>query len=109
MPNTPAAVGRGIAVLCANQAANQTKAEACRTMLAAVGEAVVVDDESLLDAVTAVSGSGPAYVFLLIECLAQAGIEAGLPAETLTMTWRMRVSARCSARSTKSNSASSTS
>ncbi|MFP6745817.1 MAG: pyrroline-5-carboxylate reductase [Alphaproteobacteria bacterium] len=81
MPNTPAAVGRGIAVLCANQATDQTKAEACRTMLAAVGEAVVVDDESLLDAVTAVSGSGPAYVFLLIECLAQAGIEAGLPAE----------------------------
>ena len=81
MPNTPAAVGRGIAVLCANQAADQAQAESCRTLLAAVGEAVVVDDESLLDAVTAVSGSGPAYVFLLIECLAEAGIEAGLPAE----------------------------
>ena len=81
MPNTPAAVGRGIAVLCANQAADQAQVETCRTLLAAVGEAVVVDDESLLDAVTAVSGSGPAYVFLLIECLAEAGIEAGLPAE----------------------------
>jgi len=81
MPNTPAAVGRGIAVLCANRIADAAQAEACRTLLAAVGEAVVVDDESLLDAVTAVSGSGPAYVFLLIECLAEAGIEAGLPAD----------------------------
>ncbi len=81
MPNTPAAVGRGIAVLCANRIADQVQAETCRTLLAAVGEAVVVDDESLLDAVTAVSGSGPAYVFLLIECLAEGGIEVGLPAD----------------------------
>ena len=79
MPNTPAAVGRGISVLCANAEASAAQTEDCRALLAAVGEAVVVDDESLLDAVTAVSGSGPAYVFLLIECLAEAGAEAGLP------------------------------
>ena len=81
MPNMPAAVGRGISVLCANPAATAEQREACRALLAAVGEAVWVDDESLLDAVTAVSGSGPAYVFLLIEYLAEAGADAGLPAE----------------------------
>ena len=79
MPNMPAAVGRGISVLCANAEASAAQAGDCRALLAAVGETVVIDDESLLDAVTAVSGSGPAYVFLLIECLAAAGAEAGLP------------------------------
>ncbi len=79
MPNTPAAVGRGISVLCANAVASAAQTDECRALLAAVGEAVTIDDESLLDAVTAVSGSGPAYVFLLIECLARAGVEAGLP------------------------------
>jgi pyrroline-5-carboxylate reductase len=80
MPNTPAAVGRGISVLCPNPAADAAQLEACRGLLAAVGEALTIDDEALMDAVTAVSGSGPAYVFLLVECLAQGGVEAGLPA-----------------------------
>ena len=80
MPNTPAAVGRGISVLCPNPAVEAAQLEACRGLLAAVGEALTIDDEALMDAVTAVSGSGPAYVFLLVECLARAGVEAGLPA-----------------------------
>jgi pyrroline-5-carboxylate reductase len=81
MPNTPAAVGRGMSVLCANARVDAAQREVCTALLAAVGEVAWVDDESLLDAVTALSGGGPAYVFLLIECLAQAGVEAGLPAD----------------------------
>ena len=81
MPNMPAAVGRGISVLCANRRATADQRAACETLAAAVGEALWIDDETLLDVVTAVSGSGPAYVFLLIECLAAAGADAGLPAE----------------------------
>ncbi len=80
MPNTPAAVGKGITVLCANPHADAGQRAACEALLAAVGETLWVGDEALMDAVTAVSGSGPAYVFLLIECLTAAGVEAGLPA-----------------------------
>jgi pyrroline-5-carboxylate reductase len=78
MPNTPAAVGRGIAVGCANPAVAPAQRALAERLLAAVGEVAWVDDEALMDAVTAVSGSGPAYVFLLIECLAKAGVAAGL-------------------------------
>ena len=84
MPNTPAAVGRGMSVLCANRAASDAQRQVCAALMGAVGEVAWVDDEGLLDAVTAVSGGGPAYVFLLIECLARAGVEAGLP-EDLAM------------------------
>lgn len=79
MPNMPAAVGRGISTCFANAAVKHQKLEVCLDLLLAVGEVAVVDDEALMDAATAVSGSGPAYVFLLAECLARAGIEAGLP------------------------------
>lgn len=79
MPNTPAAVGRGITVACANRAVTPRQRDKCTDLLAAVGEVAWVDDEALLDPVTAVSGSGPAYVFLLVECLAEAGVQAGLP------------------------------
>jgi pyrroline-5-carboxylate reductase len=79
MPNLPAAIGRGIAVACASPAAGPAQRALAERLLAAVGEVGWVDDEALLDAVTAVSGSGPAYVFLLIECLAKAGVVAGLP------------------------------
>ena len=79
MPNTPAAIGRGIAVACANPRVAPAQRALAERLLAAVGEVGWVEDESLIDAVTAVSGSGPAYVFLLIECLAKAGIAAGLP------------------------------
>ncbi len=78
MPNTPAAIGRGIAVLCASPAVSPAQKDRCGALLAAAGEVGWVEDEGLIDAVTGVSGSGPAYVFLMIECLAKAGIEAGL-------------------------------
>ena len=81
MPNTPAAVGRGITVACAGSGVGAAQRALCQRLLEAVGEVAWVEDEALLDPVTAVSGSGPAYVFLLIECLAEAGVAAGLPAE----------------------------
>jgi pyrroline-5-carboxylate reductase len=80
MPNTAASVGRSITIACANAAVTRDQALACTMLLEAVGEIVWIDDEALLDAVTAVSGSGPAYVFLLAECLAEAGRSAGLDA-----------------------------
>ena len=81
MPNTPAAIGRAISVACANDHVTAAQRELCGALLAAIGESTWIDDEGLLDAVTAVSGSGPAYVFLLIETLAEAGVKAGLPSE----------------------------
>jgi pyrroline-5-carboxylate reductase len=84
MPNTPAAIGRGIAVACASRAVAAPQRALAERLLGAVGEVGWVADEALIDAVTAVSGSGPAYVFLLIECLAKAGVAAGLP-EDLAM------------------------
>ena len=79
MPNTPAAIGRGITVAVAQRATAAQRQLADR-LLAATGAVEWIDDEALMDAVTAVSGSGPAYVFLLAEALAQAGTAAGLPA-----------------------------
>jgi pyrroline-5-carboxylate reductase len=81
MPNTPAAVGRGISVCCAGRAVSRGQRDLCDALLEAVGEVGWVEDEALIDAVTAVSGSGPAYVFHLVEALAEAGEAAGLPAE----------------------------
>lgn len=80
MPNTPAAVGRGITVAVANARVTSAGRRRCLALLEAVGEVAWIADERLMDAVTAVSGSGPAYVFLLAECLASAGRAAGLPA-----------------------------
>ncbi|MCG8508577.1 MAG: pyrroline-5-carboxylate reductase [Rhodospirillales bacterium] len=79
MPNTPASVRRGITVAYANQAVSDDQKRLCEDLLEAVGDMAWVDDESLMDAVTAVSGSGPAYVFLLVEAMARAGEEVGLP------------------------------
>lgn len=81
MPNTPAAIGRGITVACANPLVTVGQRQLCERLLAAIGETAWVEDEALIDAVTAVSGSGPAYVFLLIEALAHAGQAEGLPAD----------------------------
>ena len=78
MPNTPAAIGRGITVAVA-RGATEKQRELADGLLAATGAVEWVDDEALMDAVTAVSGSGPAYVFLLAEALADAAIAAGLP------------------------------
>jgi pyrroline-5-carboxylate reductase len=81
MPNTPAAIGRAITVACANPRVRPEQRLLCGSLLAAIGDSAWIEDEALMDAVTAVSGSGPAYVFLLIEALAAAGERAGLPAE----------------------------
>lgn len=81
MPNTPAAIGRGITVLVPNAKVTPAQRAVATDLLSATGKVEWVGDESLMDAVTAVSGSGPAYVFLLAEALAQAGIVAGLPKE----------------------------
>jgi pyrroline-5-carboxylate reductase len=80
MPNTPAAIGRGITVAVAAQADARQRSTA-GSLLGATGAVEWVEDESLMDAVTALSGSGPAYVFLLAEALAQAGTAVGLPAD----------------------------
>jgi pyrroline-5-carboxylate reductase len=91
MPNTPAAVGRGITVACPNRQAAPAQRALCEQLLSAVGEVAWVEDEGLIDAVTAVSGGGPAYVFLLIECLAEAGAAAGLPPELAMRLARVTV------------------
>ncbi len=78
MPNTPAAIGRGMTALVGNAAAGEAELALAEALMAAVGETVRLPDEAEMDAVTAVSGSGPAYVFLLVEALAEAGIAEGL-------------------------------
>ena len=79
MPNTPAAIGRGITVAVANPRVSREQRALVDTLLSAVGAVEWVADEALMDAVTALSGSGPAYVFLLAEAMARAGVAAGLP------------------------------
>lgn len=78
MPNTPAAVRQGITVATAAPGVSETEKKLCHELLEAVGQVLWVDDESLLDPVTALSGSGPAYVFLLVEAMAAAGAKLGL-------------------------------
>jgi pyrroline-5-carboxylate reductase len=79
MPNTPAAIGRGISVAVANARVSTRQRKQASDLLAAIGKVEWVGNEALMDAVTALSGSGPAYVFLLAEAMANAGIAAGLP------------------------------
>jgi pyrroline-5-carboxylate reductase len=81
MPNTPAAVSRGMTVICRDKQVPANILDLCGQLLTAVGEVAWIDDEQLLNQVTAVSGGGPAYVFLLIEALAEAGRVNGLPAD----------------------------
>ncbi|SIQ59268.1 pyrroline-5-carboxylate reductase [Solilutibacter tolerans] len=88
MPNTPALLGAGVTGLHANSTVNAEQRDIAQTLLTSAGKTVWVDDESLMDAVTGVSGSGPAYVFLLAEALQAAGEAEGLPADaarTLTI------------------------
>jgi pyrroline-5-carboxylate reductase len=91
MPNTPAAIGRGITVAVAAPRVSAAQRTVADALLRATGAVEWVDDESLMDAVTAVSGSGPAYVFLLAEELARAGVAAGLPEELATKLARATV------------------
>ncbi|HEY5378337.1 MAG TPA: pyrroline-5-carboxylate reductase [Pseudolabrys sp.] len=81
MPNTPAAIGRGITVACPNGKVSARQRKLATDLLAAIGKVEWTSDEGVMDAVTAVSGSGPAYVFLLTEAMTKAGIAAGLPAD----------------------------
>lgn len=81
MPNTPAAIGRGISVAVGNAKVSTRQRKLASDLLAAIGKVEWAGDETLMDAVTALSGSGPAYVFLLAEAMTKAGIAAGLPAD----------------------------
>jgi pyrroline-5-carboxylate reductase len=79
MPNTPAAIGQGVTALVANRRASAAQRELCTQLMAAVGQVLWIDDEEHMHAITAMSGSGPAYVFYLIEVLAKAAVRSGLP------------------------------
>jgi pyrroline-5-carboxylate reductase len=92
MPNTPAAVGRGITAIVGNRAATAADIDLAEELLSAVGQVVRLSGEHQMDAVTAVSGSGPAYVFHLIEALAAAGVAEGLPADLAMQLARTTVS-----------------
>lgn len=92
MPNTPAAIGRGISVACGNGNVSVEQKAICDALLQAAGVVTWTDKESDLDAVTAVSGSGPAYVFLLAECLEEAGVAAGLDRDLARQLARETVS-----------------
>lgn len=91
MPNTPAAIGKGITVACGNNGVTAQDQTTALRLLQAVGDALWIEDEAHMNAVTAVSGSGPAYIFLLIETLANAGIEAGLSEDMATKLARQTV------------------
>jgi pyrroline-5-carboxylate reductase len=91
MPNTPAAIGRGITVAVAAGNVSAAQRATADALLRATGSVEWVGDEGLMDAVTAVSGSGPAYIFLLAEELARAGVAAGLPEELATRLARETV------------------
>lgn len=82
MPNTPAAVGKGMMVLFSTPLVSAASEAFITDLLSSSGEVATIDDEGLMDAVTAVSGSGPAYIFHFIECLTAAAVKVGLPAET---------------------------
>jgi pyrroline-5-carboxylate reductase len=92
MPNTPAAIGRGITVAVANPRVSPEQRALVDALLSAVGAVEWVTDEALMDAVTALSGSGPAYVFLLAEAMARAGAAAGLPPRLAATLARATVS-----------------
>ncbi len=92
MPNTPAAIGRGITVGVPNAKVTSNQKTLAHRLLSAIGAVEWVEDEALIDAVTAVSGSGPAYVFLLAESLARAGATAGLPPDLAARLARATVS-----------------
>ena len=91
MPNTPAMVGRGITALCRNAHVSDTDFALAHDLMGAVGQVVTLTGEDQIDAVTAVSGSGPAYVFHLIETMAAAGEAEGLPPEVAMQLARVTV------------------
>lgn len=92
MPNTPAAVRQGVTVGCPSPGVTTQQKALCDRLLQTIGKVAWVDDEALLDPVTAVSGSGPAYVFLLAELMEQAAIEQGIPPDLARLLARQTVS-----------------
>ena len=92
MPNTPALVSSGASALFANEFVSEDHRQLAESLLRAVGVTVWVNDERLLDVVTALSGSGPAYFFLLMEVLEQAGAALGLDADTARLLTLQTVS-----------------
>jgi pyrroline-5-carboxylate reductase len=92
MPNTPAAVRQGVTVGCPGPGVDMPQRILCGRLLEAIGVVAWVEDEALLDPVTAVSGSGPAYVFLLAELMEQAAIEQGIPPALARLLARQTVS-----------------
>jgi pyrroline-5-carboxylate reductase len=91
MPNTPAAVRQGVTVACAGDGVGASQRGLCEELLRAIGKVAWVEDEALLDPVTAVSGSGPAYVFLLVELMEAAAREQGIPSELARLLARQTV------------------
>ncbi len=91
MPNTPASIGKGMMVLCADPTVSAPARQLTEMLLAASGAVAWAEDESLMDAVTAISGSGPAYVFHFIEALTEAGISLGLPSDMAGLLARQTV------------------
>jgi pyrroline-5-carboxylate reductase len=91
MPNTPAAVRQGVTVAFAGEGVSQAQGDLADRLLGATGAVAWVDDEGLLDAVTAISGGGPAYVFLLTELMEQAALAQGLPADLAKLMARQTV------------------
>ena len=105
MPNTPAAIGKGMSVLCAAPTVNDEEKELAESLLKAVGEVAWVDDEDDMNAVTALSGSGPAWFFSLMEAMEEAGVEMGLPQDvarklTVNTAWGAGALARKVAKDT---------
>ena len=94
MPNAPAMVGEGMAALVSAPTATRSDLRIALKLFRAVGQAVVLNDESLLDAVTALSGSGPAYVYLFTQAMAQGGVEQGLPPK---LAYQMALQTLCGA------------
>ncbi len=92
MPNTPAAVRQGITVACAGPGVSPHQRDLCHALLEAIGVVEWVDDEALIDPVTAVSGGGPAYVFLLAELMEKAAVEQGIPQPLARRLARITVS-----------------
>lgn len=91
MPNTPAAIGEGMIVCCASANAQASDRDRAKTLLSAIGRVAFVEDERLMDAVTAVSGSGPAYIFHLLEAFSAAGVAVGLPPDLAMMLVKQTV------------------
>lgn len=91
MPNIPGSIGRGISGLYGEPHVSQTDRDFAQVLLAAIGQTVWLNEETLIDAVTAVSGSGPAYIFALVDAMTKAGEAAGLPRETAARLARATV------------------